>query len=146
MSPQWPWGFISLSIFSFSLSLSPVSLQITNHGPHLSTSISDPGRETVEGGPWTDPVLEALESLCGRDNGLLVRPFFELFFSFLDVLWWPFFFFLLLLLLLTSVKHPYPYPMFWFLNKPQRSRGDRYSIHSVSSVRGVMSGMSGVAS
>lgn len=29
-----------------------------------------------------------------------------------------------------------------FLNKPQRSRGDRDSIHSVSSVRSVMSGMS----
>ncbi|KAB8233671.1 leucine-rich repeat domain-containing protein [Aspergillus alliaceus] len=29
-----------------------------------------------------------------------------------------------------------------FLNKPQRSRGDRESIHSVSSVRSVMSGMS----
>ncbi|KAF9889896.1 hypothetical protein FE257_006768 [Aspergillus nanangensis] len=31
-----------------------------------------------------------------------------------------------------------------FLNKPQRSRGDRDSIHSVSSVRSVMSGMSGL--
>ncbi|KAI9043049.1 leucine-rich repeat domain-containing protein [Aspergillus affinis] len=31
-----------------------------------------------------------------------------------------------------------------FLNKPQRSRGDRDSIHSVSSVRSVMSGMSAI--
>ncbi|KAJ5084830.1 Leucine-rich repeat typical subtype [Penicillium alfredii] len=31
-----------------------------------------------------------------------------------------------------------------FLNKPQRSKGDRDSIHSVSSVRSVMSGMSGL--
>ena len=77
---------------------------------------------------------------------------FVLFLSYSSLFWMSFgdlfffFFFFLLLLLLTSVKHPYPYPMFWFLNKPQRSRGDRYSIHSVSSVRGVMSGMSGVAS
>ncbi|KAJ5893344.1 hypothetical protein N7495_005035 [Penicillium taxi] len=31
-----------------------------------------------------------------------------------------------------------------FLNKPQRSKGDRDSIHSISSVRSVMSGMSGL--